>query len=204
MYKMDSELHCAKLAALRPTQMSVGLRAVEHKRRRWNPPDVPAHERRHPAHVFPAVTGPNGGHYLLDGHHTALALLKDGLEEVRIALVEELAFLPADDFWAYLDHRAWMHCYDAEGRRRNFDAMPERLDELEDDPYRSLASAVLNAGGFSKPDEPFYEFLWAHHFRLRYPRERLEGNAFEPAAAEATELARSRDCRHLPGWAGRG
>ena len=41
------------------------------------------------------------------------------------------------------------------------------LEGLRDDPYRSLAGYVRNAGGFEKTPTAFAEFLWADFFRPR-------------------------------------
>ncbi len=180
--------------------MTVGFRAVENKRREFRK-QLEVDEIR--SHVFPAVKGPKGKLYILDGHHEALALLREDVQEVGVGIVCDLSSLRPDDFWAYLDHRAWMHCYDDQGRRRDFSDMPAALQDLQDDPYRSLAAAVLTLGGFSKPDEPFYEFLWANHFRGHFNLQELRGSGFEKAATKASVLARDVRSKFLPGWAGK-
>lgn len=64
----------AKLNELRPTQMTVGYDEVAFKRRNWNA--LTSEERSHFVceHIFPAVLGPNGNYYILDGHHLGRAL----------------------------------------------------------------------------------------------------------------------------------
>ena len=41
----------------------------------------------------------------------------------------------------------WAHPYDAANRRRKHTAFPRSLAELQNDPYRSLAARVQDAGG---------------------------------------------------------
>jgi hypothetical protein len=73
--------------------------------------------------------------------------------------------------------------------------------DMKDDPYWSLAASVEERGGFSKPSEPFFEFLWANQFRLLVPRALVEGH-YDAAVSAALAVARSKKSRHLPGWAG--
>ena len=80
--------------------------------------------------------------------------------------------------------------------------MPQRLSQLKDDPYRSLAGLVRIAGGFAKDQAPFVEFLWADFFRPLVA-ERLIKKDPRRAVREATRLARSHAARYLPGWSGK-
>ncbi len=201
MFTIQPNLQTLPLDELRPTQLTVGLRAVEDKRRKLAalPPDD--RERRMRLGLYPAVRGPTGQHFIIDRHHEALAALREGASQVVVGMVMDLSHLSMDGFWVYLDHRNWVHCYDAEGRRRGFDAVPKHFDEMADDPYRSLAASVEDEGGFSKPDEPFYEFLWANHFRALIKASRLQDD-YDKAVRKACEIAHSTESRHLPGWAG--
>jgi hypothetical protein len=70
---------------------------------------------------------------------------------------------------------------------------------LVDDPYRSLAGYVRNAGGYVKTDAVFAEFLWADFFRHRV---RIgPGRAgFEAAVQRAMALAHDPAAGELPGF----
>ncbi|MDP9044494.1 MAG: chromosome partitioning protein ParB [Pseudomonadota bacterium] len=181
--------------------MTVGFREVDEKRREWR--RLPAKRRKLDMDelLFPVVVGPKEKLYILDHHHLALALLGEGAKEVQAGTVCDLSDLSLDDFWVFLDHRSWVHCYDATGERRGFDKIPKTFAAMTDDPYRSLASSVQKLGGYAKPSEPFLEFLWANHFRRAISRRKVEDD-FERALAEALELARQPSSAHLPGWAG--
>lgn len=73
---------------------------------------------------------------------------------------------------------------------------------MADDPYRSLAASVEDKGGFAKPDQPFFELLWADHFRNRVASS-LVKRQYGQAVEVALKLARSSKSAFLPGWAGK-
>lgn len=115
---------------------------------------------------------------------------------------DDLSHLGQQAFWIHLDHFSWVHAYDAKGVRRSFDDIPRRFVDLQDDPYRSFAAAVRDAGGFAKPPEPFQEFLWANFFRGEIPAKAIRADR-RAALKKAVALARSDDAKHLPGWSGK-
>jgi hypothetical protein len=189
------------IASLRPTQITVGMREVKDKRQRL---------RKHPPqklgkflgdHMIPVVVGPKGRHYVIDHHHLALSLHKEGIEDVLVSVVADLSMLEPDAFWTFLDHRSWVHPYDKDGRRQKFAAIPKSIAELEDDPFRSLAGELRRAGGFAKEATPFVEFLWADFLRRRIKRALVEKD-FPAAMRQAFKLAKSKDAQFLPGWCG--
>ncbi len=73
---------------------------------------------------------------------------------------------------------------------------------MADDPYRSVAASVEERGGFAKAEAPFFEFLWANHFRNHVPVA-LVKRKYEEAVEAALKLARSTKSSFLPGWAGK-
>ena len=195
----EPRLRTVALEALRPTQITVGMREVRAKRRRWR-------GVRHPAeflgsHLIPVIEGPRGRHYLLDHHHLARALHDEGVAEIAVTVIADLSMLDRDAFWTYLDNRGWMHPYDDRGRRQSPAELPRRVGDLVDDPFRSLAGELRRAGGFAKDTTPFSEFLWADFLRRRLKRRRVEQD-FSTALAQALRLARSPDAGYLPGWCG--
>jgi hypothetical protein len=113
--------------------------------------------------------------------------------------IADFSALSTNRFWDALDVRAWCHPYDAAGRRRPFSEIPDSIDGLVDDPYRSLASALRRRGGFSKTPAPFSEFAWADYLRSCVSREVLASD-FEAALCLAQAQAGSPNARELPGW----
>jgi hypothetical protein len=188
------------IKALRPTQMTVGFREVAQKRRHWRKQmgkgrEVPGR------HVVPALLGPKERYYIIDEHHLVRALHEEGVAEVLITVVADLRSVHQDSFWVVLDNRGWCHPYDAEGRRRGFDAIPASIAGLRDDPYRSLAGELRRAGGYAKDTTPFSEFMWADFLRRRIKRKQVE-TRFEAALAKALKLSRDETAGYLPGWCG--
>jgi hypothetical protein len=187
------------ISDLRPTQMTVGMREVKKKRKELRKTkDI---SRFLGAHMIPAVCGPNEVHYLVDHHHLALALHDEGLRDVLVTVVADLSMVGEDEFWVVLDHHGWVHPYDKDGKRRDFDKLPKSITALKDDPFRSLAGELRRSGGFAKDTTPFAEFLWADFFRRRIKKSMLK-DRFDTAVERALKLAKSTDARYLPGWCG--
>jgi hypothetical protein len=197
----EPRLHPVPIAELRPTQITVGMREVEAKRRQWR-----SHPDRKKAdflgrHMIPVVLGPRERSYVIDHHHLSLALCREGVKQIATTIVADLRKLSADAFWIYLDNRGWMHPYDADGRRRDFADLPKRIVDLVDDPFRSLAGELRRRGGFAKDTTPFSEFLWADFLRRRLKRKLVQED-FAAAGRAAMKLAKSEDANFLPGWCG--
>jgi hypothetical protein len=189
------------ISSLRPTQMTVGMREVEEKRRRWREYKGNKKAEFLGEHMVPAILGPKGHHYVIDHHHLARALHDEKAKDVLVTVVADLTSLGKDEFWVVLDHHSWAHPYDAAGVRHGYDEMPRSVADLEDDPFRSLAGQMRRAGAFAKDTTPFSEFLWADFLRRRVKRKRVE-NDFAAAMEEASALAKSPAAVHLPGWCG--
>ncbi|AOO84566.1 ParB-like protein [Bosea vaviloviae] len=194
-------LHPVRISELRPTQMTVGLREVEAKRRLWREKHGVHAQEFLGKHMIPVLKGPKERFYVLDHHHLVRALHEEGVEEVLVNVVSDLSSLTRQSFWTVCEHRAWTHPYDTEGLRRSVDDIPKRVSDLKDDPYRSLAGELRRAGGFAKDVTPFSEFLWADFLRRRISRKRVV-SAFEAAVVKALDLARSQEASYLPGWCG--
>ena len=197
----EPRLHSVPITSLRPTQLTVGMREVEAKRKSW---------RQHPdrkkpeflgRHLVPVILGPKDQAYVIDHHHLALALHREGVTDVATTVVADLHELPREAFWIYLDNRGWLHPYDADGRRRGYKSIPKRLTELVDDPFRSLAGELRLRGGFAKDTTPFSEFLWADFLRRRIKRHTVE-EKFTKALEMAYGLAKGAEASYLPGWCG--
>ncbi len=186
---------------LRPTQMSVGFEEVARKRREWSAASGPERGKMLRQHVVPAVTGPKGRFYVVDHHHFVKSLLEEGEAALPVFVMAELHHLPKDEFWTVLDNRSWCHAYDGKGARKALNGIPKRFEDLEDDPFRSLASQLLRTGAIAKSDTPFFEFLWADYLRRRMSAEAVQKGG-ESANAEAFALAKDPAAKELPGWCG--
>ncbi|WP_158914759.1 ParB-like protein [Caulobacter sp. S45] len=189
------------LKDLRPTQMTVGFREVEIKRRQWRDADDAERTKLLRRHVVPAVLGPKGRTYIVDHHHFTKALLEEKAGAVGVYIQADLSHLAKKEFWTFLDNSDWCHAYDAEGERRALSNIPKSISELVDDPFRSLVAELIRAGGCAKTSVPFFEFLWADFLRRRIKPHLVEAD-FGSALVSALELAKSPDAKSLPGWSG--
>jgi len=194
-------LTMVRIADLRPTQITIGMREVVIKRKRWREIGMRKGEEFLGKHMIPVVVGPKSRNFLVDHHHLARALHEEGVMDVAVTVIANLSRLDNDEFWSVLDERDWMHPFDAEGRRRHFRDIPKSVADMIDDPFRSLAGELRRAGGFAKETTPFSEFLWADFLRRRMKRKIVESD-FDRAIARALQLAKSPDANHLPGWCG--
>lgn len=190
------------ILSLRPTQMTVGMREVKEKRKRWR--EHKSEKKRAELlgkHMIPVVLGPDERHYLVDHHHLARALHDEGVEHILVTVIGNLSMVDPDAFWGVMDNKRWVYPYDSKGERRHFKDIPGSVADMKDDPFRSLAGELRRAGGFAKDTTPFSEFLWADFLRRKLPRKTVEDN-FAKAIEKGLALVRSREAIYLPGWCG--
>ena len=196
----------ARLAELRPTQITVGHAEVVIKRAQWAAMKPKERMRQLAAHCFPAVKGPKGRFYIVDHHHLGLALREEGIDTVWLMQLADLSEVEGDVFWRMMEFHRWAHPFDHKGKRRGYDAIPESIDGLRDDPYRSLAGCVRSAGGYAKDTQPYAEFLWADFFRSRIELAEIQpsrkGHLVPDVVARSVAMASGEAARYLPGWAG--
>ena len=196
----DPVLKPVAIADLRPTQITVGMREVAERRKRWRALKDKKMKFLE-THMIPVVLGPKDRHYVIDHHHLARALHEEGVKKVLVTVTANFGKLDQDTFWFMLDNRDWMHPFDAKGRRCGYEAIPKSVSGLIDDPFRSLAGALRRVGGYSKETTPFSEFLWADFLRRRMKRKQLDDD-FVRALKIALRLAKSHEANYLPGWCG--
>jgi len=194
-------LNPVKIEDLRPTQITVGMREVDQKRKTWREKSAKQRAEFFGKHMVPVIVGPKDRNYLIDHHHLARALHEEKVETVLVQVVANLSRLDKDAFWIFMDNRNWTHPYDAEGKRRDFDDIPKSVAELADDPYRSLSGELRRVGGFAKDTTPFSEFLWADYLRRRIKKSLVQAD-FSSAVEKALALAKDKDADFLPGWCG--
>src|SRR5215831_6187909 len=190
------------ILSLRPTQMTVGMREVKEKRKRWR--EHTSEKKRAELlgkHMIPVVLGPDKRYYVVDHHHLARALHDEGVKDILVTVIGNLSMVERAAFWGVMDNKRWVYPYDSKGERRHFKDIPKSVSDLKDDPFRSLAGELRRAGAFAKDTTPFSEFLWADFLRRQMQRKLVEDN-FTRAMDKALELAKSQDAIYLPGWCG--
>ena len=78
----EPRIHPVSIAALRPTQITVGMREVKAKRKSWR--DHPDRKKADflGKHLIPVIWGPKEDYYVIDHHHLALALHQERIRGV--------------------------------------------------------------------------------------------------------------------------
>ncbi len=185
---------------LKPTQFALGLREVARKVAKMK---AMSHGERHDyvhARPVPVVLSAKGHHHLVDHHHHARACWEVGVEEVPVEVKADLSHLGPAEFWEAMRRAHWVHLHDQFGHGPHEPhLLPEDICGLADDPFRSLAWALRNAGSYDKTAVPFAEFLWSDFLRKEIVVE--PGDAgFARALAAAERLAHDPKAKHLPGW----
>jgi hypothetical protein len=190
-----------EIAKLRPTQFAVGKWEVDRraaKIAKLKPKKFSEYLDEHRATI---VIGPQGAPYIVDGHHLCCALMKSKLRTaVDAKVAANLSRLAPGDFWAAMKKKDWVYPYDENGRGPlDVERLPKSLADLADDPYRSLAWAVREQGGWEKSLSSFAEFQWAQFFRPRIKIENQPGG-IEKAIEQAVKISRTPEAKDLPGY----
>jgi len=176
----------------------VGLIEVEAKAKKLAKKDHDDYKKYLKKHPIPVIIGNGGQFYPIDHHHLARALEMIGKSKAVIEIAQNWNALSAADFWKRMIAQHDVYLFDETGAPRTTSELPHSIADLADDPYRSLAGAVEDEGGFQKTGY-FVEFVWAQFFRTRIDRDRIE-NHFKKAVKAALELAHSPEASSMPGY----
>jgi hypothetical protein len=192
-------LHEVEIHKLRPTQITVGMIEVHDKRARLEA--MKKHEQRDfmQAHPIPAVWGPDGKLYITDHHHLGRAASEANVDTGFFLVEADYSNVPIAQFWPKMNAENWAHPIDQQGKACGFEDIPNHLGKLIDDPYRSLAGYVRDAGGYDKTPTAFAEFQWADFFRTRVTIGPTRAD-FDNAVRRALVLAATKQAAYLPGY----
>jgi hypothetical protein len=193
------KLQKASLRDLHPTQLTAGMIVVRDKKKHLTAMTPAQQQDFLQAHPIPAVVGPKGTFYIIDHHHLGRAGIESGIDSGFVCVEGDLSDHDIDKFWKAMNKNLWVHPLDANGVRHYYASIPDHLDKLVDDPYRSLAGYVRDAGGFDKTPTAFAEFIWADFFRRNIPIEDVQAD-FKAAVETALPLAQCRLAKGIPGF----
>jgi 3-phytase len=188
--------------ALHPTQFALGWREVVFKRDKIDLKTPPALVAYLKDKNVPVVIGPGGVPYMTDGHHTIRALLESKSPDKTVYghILANWSALPAGEFWTRMEASNYAYLRDASGQPRPASQLPASLLEMQRDPYRGLAWAVMDAGGFAERKDVFFqEFRWAEFFRDKVSWDDADEESFDHALNVARALARTPAAQSLPG-----
>jgi len=188
----------------RPTQMCVGMAEIRSRQIDFAK-DSPQERRRYLRQKpTPLVRSQAGDLWMVDRHHRLRGLMEEDPGATAFGYVAlDLPFRDPQQVLEDLRQRGWLYLFDGRGLGPfPPSALPEKLTDTQDDPYRSLVWKLKRERVIAAaPLIPFHEFRWGAWLRSRtlppFSSERLE-----PALASARTLARSRGASHLAGWLG--
>ena len=192
---------------LRPTQFAVGISEVRAKAHEFKKLSRKKLRKQLEAKIIPVVISPEGHFYITDHHHHLFACLLAGVKTVPIEIKEDLRkrkrLLKFGEFWRYMCKNGFAYLYDQFGKGPHSALyLPEDVRGMADDPYRSLAWAVREAGGYENCEQFFSEFAWADFFRAKKLLAREGRDGFKRAIEHGVRLAKSKAARRLPGYSG--
>ena len=189
------------ISILHPTQCAVGAKEVEMRAEKVRTLTTKGLENYLRKHVAPIVIGPKGVPYLLDHQHLARVLQRSGASKVLYAEVKEnWSDLSVQEFWTRMKAHEWVYLHDETGKGPVDPAnLPQTIEAMRDDPYRSVAWLVRKDGGYLDTSAPFADFQWADFFRARIHLGN-DTNVLDAAAQEGMKLARSPEAKALPGY----
>jgi hypothetical protein len=197
-----SKIQEASLRDLHPTQLTVGMIVVQDKKKHLEALSPADRQNFMKAHPMPAVIGPQGTLYVTDHHHLGRAAFDAKATSAFFLVEADLSKCTPEAFWKEMNENQWVHPLDENGVRHYYAAIPDRLNKLVDDVYRSLAGYVRDAGGFDKTPTAFAEFIWADFFRRSVPIETVRSD-FQTAVRAGLSLAQSKWAKHIPGFNGK-
>jgi hypothetical protein len=176
----DKELRCDEqtvpgvnctcdLKLLRPLQGAVGMGEVQEKAEKIEA-KLEKEQRKLEADPIKVVRGPDGQLFITDHHHGARAWLLAGYSNGVCSIERDPSFGDAEKFWLRLEELKKVRLANKDGTVITPDALPKSLEQLPDDPYRTLAWMVRKRDGFCRTlveQKEFAEFIWADWMRGR-------------------------------------
>ena len=216
--------HC-NLTSLRPLQGAAGLGEVAKKTKDIKD-NFTVEKEALASDPIKLVRGLGNELFVVDHHHSALAWIDAGHPmdgTCQILNEQPLSTTNPQDFWGQLKARHWVRLTNANGDPIQPEALPNRLKNLPDDPYRTLAWLIRKGGKDAWcrtiPPTPFAEFTWADFLRRRPAlsvtsvvaatapslwaegvKKRDRDNTQRPVINAATTASHSDDARSLPGY----
>jgi hypothetical protein len=189
------------VGTVRPTQLTFGAIEVAKrtdKLRRMHDDDLAEYLDEH---VVPVVIGPGGAVYATDHHHLALAWsnLHGASATLEAEVQANWSGLDAASFVERMQAASYLWLYDENGvGGQPASALPPTMSGLRDDPYRSLAWGVRDAGGYDETDVPHADFRWANYLRGHVDRAKI-GRDWSGAVKDGVRAAKLPDASDLPG-----
>jgi hypothetical protein len=178
------------VADLHPTQLTVGMLEVKHLGKKLL--QELQQDMARPDHEAKIVIASDGGFYLTDGHHHALAIYNKESRANTTCIVTENDYNTNDqsllssspNFWYIMESRKHARLYDENGHRG---IPPQTLGGLRDDKYRTLSSWIKDwlkdNCGIMMPGD-YAQFQWADIIRANDSAKNEANKSLDAAATD--------------------
>lgn len=162
----------AKTDNLWPTQPRLGLAWVFRKVKKISKMDYDERHEYLSENPIPVVVGPEGRLYMVDHHHLARAVIESDHSKVYIQVIENYSNLSQEEFWKKMKKNHFVYLRDDVTESvLSPEDLPEWIEDLKDDPFRSLAGFLRDLKGFQKKlGAYFIEFIWAGALRKHFKK----------------------------------
>ena len=136
----DGELLEVPLAVLRPTQMCVGMAEIRSRHNDFAKDSAEERRRYLRQKPTPLVRSQAGDLWMVDRHHRLRGLMEQDPGATAFGYVAlDLPLRDPHDVLDALHQRGWLYLFDGRGLGPlPPSALPARLTDTQDDPYRSL------------------------------------------------------------------
>lgn len=162
---------------IHPTQFQYGELVVKNKVKKLLQMSKKQLQKYLKKKTIPFVFGPDGRYWIIDRHHTSKALIRvrDILSEsginpnkitIKFEMTEDWSHLSMDNFLKKMEEAEYIYP-SIDGKYIDPNQLPNDLDGLTNDPYRSLAWLIRTASAFEKVLKPFLEFIWGDFLRTK-------------------------------------
>lgn len=163
---------------VRPTQRNVGfyhmgfrVKEINKMVKKKEKKDIKELQRKKTTQF---ILGPNEGIFINDRHHYSSALhhsnLKNDQKFVAGQIVQDWSDKKPEKFWTMMVDKNWAFLKDKNFNPIDYTEIPTSLDDLNDNPYRSLVSQVFREhaeDGIAKVGIPFEEFFYGEFLKAK-------------------------------------
>lgn len=99
---------------------------------------------------------------------------KSSKEKKPLAQIDQTEEQKMDEFWRQMKENNFVYLKKQDGSEINPKDLPRRIEELQDDPFRSFAYFFRDFGGYDKVSIPFLEFMWGDFLRKKMSLEEIK------------------------------
>jgi len=155
---------------MRPTQPEVGMAEVDEKIKEYQELSSKDLSKIKVKKISPVIIGPDGQFYLIDRHHTNLALWSAGEKDVVVQIQENWSDVGEGKsleermklFWDQMENHDPKYCYLKLQNGKTVDPLspsfPKDLKQCGNNPDRALVGKLIDEGVLEKVDIPYSEF----------------------------------------------